>query len=164
LRGGSTPLISNCVAILNTRFPFNNDRSVIRETLNKEGCGLNDLKSHFNSVRLYTFGFSIRDLLDAGFSINKLLQAGLENEIYTEFNSMNDDDKHKVVEFIESTTDLDSKKVPDLNLAEKFPDLKVQVPDLAARTRNPHKRRKFFENILAADDDMSVSKRKRKMF
>ena len=98
MRGGSTPLISNCVAILNTRFPFNNDRSVIRETLNKEGCGLNDLKSHFNSVRLYTFGFSIRDLLDAGFTIYKLIRDGLDNSIADEFSLMTDDDQNKVSE------------------------------------------------------------------
>jgi hypothetical protein len=46
-----------------------NNCSVIRKTLNEKGCGLDDLKSHFNSVRLYLFGFSIRELLNVGFKI-----------------------------------------------------------------------------------------------
>ena len=112
LRGGSIPSILHCVDLLKTRFPFENKRADIRKRLDDDKCGLKDLKSHFNSVRLYTFGFSIRDLLDAGFSIYKLLNDGLDAEIYTEFNSMDDDDKHKVVEmntYIETKIKEDSQ-------------------------------------------------------
>lgn len=92
MRGGSAPILE-CVELLNSRFPLmkENNRSVIRKTLNEKGCGLDDLKSHFNSFSLYLFGFSIRELLDAGFKIYDLLKSGLEKEIYTpeEWNILN---------------------------------------------------------------------------
>jgi hypothetical protein len=129
MRGGTAEFPDHCPKelITNPRFMVKDERATKRAELDKHNCRLADLKGHLGLFKLHWFGFTIKELLDAGFSIYKLLKVGLDDEIYTEFNSMNDDDKHKVVEFIKSTTDLpsdsDSKKVPDLNLAKKFPHL-----------------------------------------
>jgi hypothetical protein len=121
MRGGSSSSIQDCnvetftklLELLNTEFSWKNDRLDVRKAVNQTGCALADLKKEYMPWKLYSFGFSIRELIDSGFSIDKLLNAGLDEDDDED----NDDKQFKIKEY--DTLTVNEKEYADM-LQEKM--------------------------------------------